>query len=153
MIEVQDRNRVEMSQRERDVLKVMQSVLDGQRTQAEAARLLKRSPRQIRRIQRKLEAGGDAVLVHGLRGKPSNHRHDHALRQKVLKAYRTRYHDFGPTLACEKLADEGLQVGVETLRRWLLAEGLWERRRHRDPHRSRRPRRSCFGEQIGRAHV
>jgi hypothetical protein len=69
MIEVQDRNRVEMSQRERDVLKVMQSVLDGQRTQTEAARLLKRSPRQIRRIQRKLEAGGDAVLVHGLRGK------------------------------------------------------------------------------------
>ncbi|MBA4191783.1 MAG: hypothetical protein C0467_27710 [Planctomycetaceae bacterium] len=148
MIEVQDRNRVEMSQRERDVLKVMQPVLDGQRTQAEAARLLKRSPRQIRRIQRKLEAGGDAVLVHGLRAKPSNHQHDPVLRQKVLKAYRARYHDFGPTLASEKLADEGLRVGVETLRRWLLAEGLWTRRRHRDPHRSRRPRRSCFGELV-----
>ena len=148
MIEVQDRNCVEMSQRERDVLKVMQPVLDGQRTQAEAARLLKRSPRQIRRIQRKLEAGGDAVLVHGLRGKPSNHRYDPALRQKILNAYRARYHDFGPTLACEKLADEKLHVGVETLRRWLLTEGLWKRRRHRDPHRSRRPRRSCFGELV-----
>src|SRR5438045_5562454 len=144
MIEVQDRNRVEMSQRERDVLKVMQGVLDGQRTQVEAARLLKRSVRQVRRIRRKLE-GGDAALVHALRGKPSNHRHEPALRQKVLKAYRARYPDFGPTLACEKLASEGLHVGVETLRRWLLAEGLWERRRHRDPHRSRRPRRSCFG--------
>ncbi|MFO0821866.1 MAG: ISNCY family transposase [Gemmataceae bacterium] len=148
MIEVQDRNRVEMSQRERDVLKVMQSVLDGQRTQAEVARLLKRSTRQVRRIQRKLETGGDAALVHGLRGKPSNHQHDPSLRHKVLKAYRARYHDFGPTLASEKLANEGLHVGVETLRRWLLAEGLWERRRHRDPHRSRRPRRSCFGELV-----
>jgi hypothetical protein len=148
MIEVQDRNRVSMSQRERDVLKVMQPVLDGDRTQVEAARLLKRSVRQVRRIRQKLEAGGDAALAHGLRGKPSNHRHQPALRQKVLKAYRARYPDFGPTLACEKLAAEGLHVGVETLRRWLVAEGLWERRRHRDPHRSRRPRRSCFGELV-----
>jgi hypothetical protein len=148
MIEVQDRNRVEMSQRERDVLKAMQPVLDGKRTQAEAARLLKLSVRQVRRIQRKLENEGDASLVHGLRGKPSNHRHKPDLRRKVLKAYRARYPDFGPTLACEKLAAEGLRVGVETLRRWLLAEGLWERRRHRDPHRSRRPRRSCFGELV-----
>jgi Helix-turn-helix domain len=148
MIEVQDRNRVAMSQRERDVLKVMQPVLDGQRTQVEAARLLRLSTRQIRRIQRKLEAGGDAALVHGLRGKPSNHRHEPTLRRKVLKAYRARYPDFGPTLACEKLADDGLKIGVQTLRSWLVAEGLWERRRHRDPHRSRRPRRSCFGELV-----
>jgi hypothetical protein len=27
-----------------------------------------------------------------------------------------------------------------------MAEGLWQRRRRRDPHRSRRPRRACFGE-------
>jgi hypothetical protein len=148
MIEVQDRNRVAMSQRERDVLKVMQPVLDGDRTQVEAARLLRLSTRQVRRIQLKLKAGGDAALVHGLRGRVSNHRHDPALRHKVLKAYRARYPDFGPTLAREKLAAEGLHVGAETLRRWLLAEGLWERRRHRDPHRSRRPRRSCFGELV-----
>jgi hypothetical protein len=148
MIEVQGRNRVEMSQRERDILKVMQPVLDGDRTQVEAARLLRLSTRQVRRIQQKLVVGGDATLVHGLRGQPSNHRHDPTLRRKVLKAYRTRYPDFGPTLACEKLAAEGLHVGVETLRRWLLAEGLWERRRHRDPHRLRRPRRSCFGELV-----
>ena len=148
MIEVQLRDRVEMSQRERDVLKVMQVVLDGKRTQAEAARLLKRSVRQVRRIQRKLEEHGDAALVHGLRGKPSNHQHESTLRQRVLKAYRSRYSDFGPTLACEKLAEEKLHIGVETLRRWLLAEGLWERKRRRDPHRSRRPRRSCFGELV-----
>ncbi|MBO0699844.1 MAG: ISNCY family transposase, partial [Zavarzinella sp.] len=36
----------------------------------------------------------------------------------------------------------------ETLRRWLLAAGLWERKRHRDPHRTRRPRRACFGELV-----
>jgi hypothetical protein len=148
MIEVQDRNRMEMSQRERDILKVMQPVLDGKRTQAEAARLLKLSVQHVRRIQKKLEEHGDAAIVHGLRGKPPNHQHDPALRTKVLRAYQKRYRDFGPTFACEKLADKGLVVGVETLRRWLLKEGLGERRRKCDPHRSRRPRRNCFGERV-----
>ena len=132
-----------MTQRERDVLKVMQGVLDGKRTQAEAGRLLKRSVRQVRRLQRRLEADGDTTLVHGLRGRPSNHQADPDLHRRVLRAYRQTYRDFGPTLACEKLAAEGLTVGVETLRRWLLAEGLWERQRHRDPHRSRGGRASA----------
>ena len=139
---------VAMSQRERDVLKVVQGVIDGKRTQAEAARLLRRSVRQVRRLQRKLQTDGDASLVHGLRGRPSNNGYDEGFRRRVLEAYRRGYRDFGPTLAGEKLAAEGLEVGVETLRRWLLAAGLWARRRHRDPHRSRRPRRACFGELV-----
>src|SRR5215207_5894826 len=141
-------DRVAMSQRERDVLAVMRGVIAGERTQAEAARLLGRSTRQVRRLQRRLEADGDGALIHGLRGRPSNHRADPYLRRRVLRAYRQRYPDFGPTLASEKLAGEGLPVGAETLRRWLLAAGLWERKRQRDPHRSRRPRRSCFGELV-----
>jgi len=39
-------------------------------------------------------------------------------------------------------------VDAETFRRWLLAEGLWKRKRKRDRHRSRRQRRSCFGELV-----
>ncbi len=138
-------DRIEMNQRERDILKIMQPVLRGERTQAEAACLLGLGVRQVRRIQRKLEAKGDAAIVHGLRGKPSNHRPDEAMRRRAVEAYRERYSDFGPTLASEKLADEGLAVCPQTLRRWLLAEGLWQRRRRRDAHRSRRPRRECFG--------
>ena len=142
------RDRMAMSQRERDVLKVMHGVIEGKRTQAEAARLLRRSVRQVRRLQRKLETDGDATIVHGLRGQPSNNGYDEEYRRRVLQAYRRGYRDFGPTLASEKLATEGLEVGAETLRRWLLTAGLWERRRHRDPHRSRRPRRECFGELV-----
>jgi hypothetical protein len=141
-------DRFAMSQKERDALRVMRSVLEGQRTQAEAARLLRRSVRQVRRLQRRLEAEGDRAVVHGLRGRPSNHRADPEVRRQVLRAYRQRYPGFGPTLASEKLAADGLAVGAETLRRWLLAAGLWERKRRRDPHRSRRPRRGCFGELV-----
>jgi hypothetical protein len=135
-IDVPTPDRIPMSQKERDVLKIMHAVLAGERTQAEAARLLGFTTRHVRRLQRKLERGGDAALVHGLRGQPSNHRSDPAWRQAVLDAYRARYADFGPTFASEKLAHEGLTVGPQTLRRWLLAEGLWQRRRRRDPHRS-----------------
>lgn len=84
-IDVQSTDRTAMSQKERDVLKIMHGVLTGERTQAEAARLLKLSVRQVRRIQRQREAGGDAALLHGLRGQPSNHRLDAAFRQRVLR--------------------------------------------------------------------
>jgi len=139
-------DRTPMSQRERDLLRVIHTVLAGQRTQAEAARLVDLSVRQVRRIQRRLEAAGDQAVVHRLRGQPSNHRLDPGLRQQVLRAYRRLYPDFGPTFATEKLAEQGLHVSPDTLRRWLLAEGLWQPRRRRDPHRRRRPRRTCFGE-------
>ena len=88
-IAVPSADRIAMSQKERDVLKIMHGVLAGERTQAQAARLLRLSVRQVRRLQRKLEAGGDQALVHGLRGRASNHRLDRAFRRAVLKAYRT----------------------------------------------------------------
>jgi hypothetical protein len=147
-IDVAAPERIAMSQRERDLLKIMAPVLQGQRTQAEAARLADLSVRQLRRLQRKLERHGDAALVHGLRGKPSNRRFDAARRQRIVDTYRQRFADFGPTFACEKLAELELVVSPDTLRRGLIAEGLWQRRRQREPHRSRRPRRACFGELV-----
>src|SRR5579872_587305 len=139
-------DRISMSQPERDVLQVLHRVLDGSLTQVEAARLLRLSTRQVRRLQHRLDRQGDQAVVHGLRGKPSNHRIDPTLRRKILAAYRRDYPDFGPTFASEKLAEQGLAISAETLRQWLLAEGLWHRQRRHDPHRQRRPRRSCFGE-------
>ena len=141
-------DRIPMSQGERDRLRVLHSVLEGQRTQAEAARLLRLTPRHVRRLLRRLQQGGDAALVHRLRGQPSNHRKDAKLRRRVLKVYRKDFPDFGPTFAAEKLAERGLQISPDTLRRWLLAEGFWQPRRRREQHRSRRPRRACFGELV-----
>src|SRR4051794_2772917 len=113
-----EKDRIEMSQRERDVLKVMSTVVkgerteaEGERTQAEAARLLGKSERQVRRVQRRLEAEGDAGVVHRLRGKPSNGALDDAVRAGALDMYRVHYAGFGPTLAAEKLA-EGHDVSV-----------------------------------------
>jgi hypothetical protein len=143
-----DGDRIEMSQRERDRLKVMSSVLDGKRTQAEAARLCGVTDRTIRRWQRRLEAEGDVGIIHRLRGRRSNASKDPALRRQALGIYAKEYPDFGPTLASEKLAARGLPVAVETLRGWLVTAKLWERKRKRHKHRSRRQRRECFGELV-----
>jgi len=143
-----DGDRIEMSQRERDRLKVMAVVLEGRRLQKEAARLLKLSVRQVRRLQRRLEAHEDAGLVHRLRGRPSNHRRDEQTRTQAIAIYRRELPDFGLTLASEKLAELGLHVPVTTLREWLLAEGLWQPRRRRERHRRRRERRACLGELV-----
>src|SRR3954471_17710391 len=94
---------LEMSQRERDVLKVMSLVVKGERTQAEAGRLLGRSVRQVRRLQRRVEGGGDGGVVHGLRGRASNRALDEAVRAEAVALYRAHYAGFGPTLAAEKL--------------------------------------------------
>jgi hypothetical protein len=67
----------------------------------------------------------------------------------VLSAYRKRYGDFGPTFAVEKLEeDEGVKISDETLRQWLIKEGLWQGKRKRKEHRSRRDRRPCFGDLV-----
>ena len=141
-------DRIKMSQQERDRLKVMAPVMSGERTQREAARLLALSERQIRRLQRRLEAGGDAAIIHGLRGRPSNRRQDERWRRRVVEACRDALAALGPTMASEKLAAMGLAVPKETLRRWLLEEALWQPMRQREKHRQRRERRPCFGELV-----
>jgi transposase len=137
-----------MSQYERDVLGVMGMVLRGHRSQAEASRLLDLSERQVRRIQRRLEQQGDRGVVHRLRGRPGNRRLSGELKERVLKVYREDLVDWDPTHASEEFSKRGLVVHPETLRLWLLGAGLWQRKRRRDCHRTRRERRACVGELV-----
>ena len=52
-------------------------------------------------------------------------------------------------MAAEHLArEDGLRIDAETLRRWMLAEGLWSRQRQRKAYRQRRERRRHFGELV-----
>ncbi len=125
-------SRIERSQYDCDVMRVMSSVLQAKRTQGEAARLLRLSARQVRRIQRRLEEEGDAGVVHRLRGRPSNRQLNGQLRKRALEIYQAELSDFGPTLASQVLEERGLVVSPDTLRRWLLASGMWQRVRRRD---------------------
>src|SRR6185436_4795684 len=137
-----------MSQNERKRLEVFSRVRDGQLSVAEAARLLRIGERQAWRLKRRYQREGDAGLVHKLRGRASNRKTGAAVRSAVLKLYRSKYAGFGAKLACEYLVGEGHRISDDTLRRWLSQEGLWERRRKRSKHRTRRPRRRQRGELV-----
>jgi len=92
---------------------------------------------------------GDAALVHGLRGRPSNRKLAARLEQKILARLRQRYADFGPTLAAEHLAQEGFSVSRETLRKWMTQAALWRPRSQRlKTIHVWRERRACFGELV-----
>ena len=137
-----------MSRRERDVLKVMSLVLEGERTQEEAARLLGLSTRQVRRILVRVRSKGDVGVVHRLRGKPSNHRLKSSVRKKAMAIYRKELVGFQPKHAWEKLVEMGLDMSARTLHAWLVAEGLWKRVRKVEQHRTRRVRKPCVGEMV-----
>ena len=108
---------------------------------AEAAELLEVSYRQAKGLKKRYGEGGTQALVHGNVGRGSN-RADPKRCEQILGLVRENYSGepperFGPTLASEHLvADDGLAVRRETLRCWMLAAGLWSRRRKRKPHRS-----------------
>jgi hypothetical protein len=114
----------------------------------EAAEVLGLSYRQTRRVWRRYQADGDAGLVHRLRGQPGKRRKPAKLRARIMARVAQRYPDFGPTLAAEYLAKDGMAVDHETLRRWLLAEGKRTVRRRRQRHRQWRERKPCFGAMV-----
>ena len=101
------------------------------------------------RLYRSYRDRGDAGLLHGSSGNPSNWRTAVDIRNRVAELYRRRYPDFGPTFAAEKPAeDEGVNMSVSTLRRLLMEEGLWHGKRRIREYRSRREPRSRFGEPV-----
>jgi hypothetical protein len=141
--------RIALSQRERDRLRVLHEVKQKQITQMEAARRLKISDRHIRRLLFRLGEHGDRAVIHGLRGRPSNRRLAARWELKILTRMRQRYADFGPTLAAEHLAQEGLPVSRETLRKWMVKASLWRPRAQRiKTIHVWRERRACFGELV-----
>ncbi len=141
---------VTMSERELDRVGVIEQVLRRELAQTKAAEMLALTPRQVRRLCAAYERLGPAGLVSRKRGRPSNHRLSTELEGRALELVRDRYRDFGPTFAREKLAEvHGLEVGRETLRKWMLAAGLWSPKASRKaaPHQPRN-RRSCLGELV-----
>ncbi len=143
-----------MSKRELERVEVLARVRGKQLRVVDAGRLLRVSYRQAKRLWKRYRDEGPAGLKHRSAGRTSNRTPGPKFRQKVLRLVREKYggavgERFGPTLAAEHLASEdGLTVDAETLRRWMLAEGLWSRERKRRAHRRRRERKEHFGEMV-----
>src|SRR6266436_6660099 len=144
-----------MSAKERDRLKVLHEVKKRHISQKQAAAELGLSVRWVRKLGVRLRARGDSALRHGLRGRPSNRKTPEAVKERAVELYREKkqaklWHDYGPTLTVEELAEQhGITISRETLRKWLIEAKLWRVRRARvEQAHVWRARRARYGELV-----
>ncbi len=136
-----------MGQRELKRWHLMELVKVGKITLKEAGEKIGISYRQAKRIRRAIRERGIKALVHGNRGRPSNHRIKEALRERVLELSRELYWDFNDTHFTEKLREwEGIVLNRETVRKLRREAGMAPKRRRRGPkHHKRRERKAQEG--------
>ena len=129
--------RTEMSVEELRRVEVLARVKSKTLKVVDAASLVGVSYRQAKRLWKRYQEEGARGLKHRSAGGTSARAKPARFRRRVMKLVREKYGEgegerFGPTLAAEHLASEdGLQMDAETLRRWMLEEGLWSRQRKR----------------------
>jgi transposase len=143
--------RIAMSQEERDCLDWLKRAQAGSISRREAAEKMGVSARWVRKLLKRMMNQGDAVVVHGLRGRPSNRKLSAKMQRQAIAILKTPdWHDFGPTFAAEQLAKQHrIPVGKETLRGWMIEAGLWKSKPQRlAAVHCWRPRRSAFGELV-----
>lgn len=139
-----------MTLKEADRLAVVRRIESKKLQIGDGARELGISSRQMKRIRRRYKERGARGLLSLRKGKPSPNRVPRKLQNKILRLVRVKYNDYGPTLAVEKLEEKHkIVVSKETLRQWMIKEGLWKgkKRKEKKSH-PRRTRRSRLGEMI-----
>ena len=117
---------ITMSERELQRIEVLSEVLARRRSEVSAAAVLGLSTRQTRRLLRAYRDGGGGALIHKSRGRGSNNRLVPGIREYAIELIRSKYADFGPTLATEMLlGKEALKVSRETLAHCVAPKDLW----------------------------
>ena len=136
----------QMSDKEHLRGQLMAQLVEGKLSQKSAAERLSISVRQVKRLKRSYLLEGIDGLTSKKRGQPSNRRTPDGITAQVVGLIGSRYADFGPTLATEKLHEQhGITLSVETVRQNMIAAGFWKPKRgatiRTHPMRSRRARR------------
>ena len=136
-----------MSIKEANRLGVMKRIDKKDLTPKKACEELGISIKQLRRVRKRYLAEGETGLISKKRGQVSGNKISEEIRSQVINLLREKYLDFGPTLASEKLLDRHqIKLSEETLRKWMVEEGLWVAKKKKDKRvYQRRPRRSQFG--------
>ena len=139
----------QFTEREQYRYEVIIRLIQGKLVNDQAAQMLGVSSRQVTRIRKAVQHTGVEGIIHKLKNRPSNHRIAPVMKQKVLETIKTRYYDFKPGFATEKLQERhGIAVTSQTIRMWMSVEGLWKMHAHkkRGMYRSWRPRKDHCGE-------
>lgn len=115
-------------------------------TWIEAAEILGRSPRQVRRMKSNYEKHGFHALFDGRIGKASPRRVPISVVEEVFRLYREEYFDFNIAHFHEKLVEKHLiEVSYTWTKCLLQAAGLVAKEKSRNKHLKRRARRPLPG--------
>lgn len=130
---------------------VLRHLRDGTISLEQAALVLSRSTRQVRRLLAAWLEHGREGLVHGNRGRRPANRIDDALRDRIVGLARTTYEDADRAHLADLLERrEGIVIPQRTLRRILDEAGEPSPRAHRAArHRRRRERAEREGQLLG----
>ena len=138
-----------MSNKEREQVKVLERLKLKEITQKEAAAKLKISSRWVREKLKRYVEKGDIGLIHKNRGKESVRRWDDKEKQLTIDLLKSDWHGFGPKFTAEKLKElHKIKVDKETVRKAMMAAGIWQGKKRRNNHRKRRERRPMFGMMV-----
>jgi len=139
---------ITMSKKEAERIPTLDRLIRREVKQKDVAKVLNLSTRQVRRVLVRYRKEGIAGLVHKNRGRISNRAINQAEKDKAIDLIRKRYHDFGPTFANEKLQGHGITIGVDTLRKEMIVQGVWKTRKKKARVHPMRDRRTNVGELI-----
>ena len=137
-----------MSTKEVERYEIFQRYQRGEISLRQAARLLKLSYRQTKRLWKIYRHQGKEGLISKRRGKPSPRAFPVHVKREILGIIREEYPDFGPTLIAEKLEErEAKHISKETIRCWMIKAGIWiPKQKKKTRVYQRRERRAAEGE-------
>ncbi|MEY8715547.1 ISNCY family transposase, partial [Francisella philomiragia] len=138
-----------MSMKELDRLEVIKKCANKELSQTNGARHINITTRHLRRLIKGFRLNGIDSLISKHRGKHSNNKIPDTVRKQVLNLVYEKYYDFGPTLAHEYITEQyGYTFSVETLRKWMITDGIWKAKHKSCKIHQSRDRRSCYGELV-----
>lgn len=139
-----------MTNREINRHSIIKKLLDKEINGTNAAKLLKLSVRQVRRLKGKVKQLGPKALIHASRGKPGNRRMPDEERKTIAEILKQKYPDFKPTFASEKLEqNHNIKRDPKTIRAIMIENDLWKpRKKKHNEYHSWRKRKSCYGEML-----
>ncbi len=144
-----DEETITLTKREAERLRILHRVMDRTIRQIDAGEILGVTDRQVRTLLRRVEAEGAKGLIHRGRGKESWRKMSDQLEERIAGIIRTRYPDFSPLHATEKLAERHqIEVSHEKVRQVMMSHGLWKRRRVRKEAHFWRERKHHVGEMV-----
>lgn len=139
-----------MTSKEVNRYAIIKKLINKEINGTHAAELLGLSVRHIKRLKTRVKKSGPKALIHGNRGRISNHSIPIDEKKRIIRLLHKHYPDFKPGFASEKLDEKhNIKRDPKTIRQIMIEQELWKpKQKKKKEYRSWRQRKACFGEMM-----